>query len=117
VYLVGSGEKMGNWDADKSTFRLNWSEGHIWRATFKLAELDKSHEFKFIIRKGGNVDRWENGANHMYELSEVEKLLYSDSIRKQIESGLSNEIEIRTETFLYKFNRKTHLMQVHANWR
>lgn len=109
---------MGNWDAAASQFKLTWSQGHFWRQKFSPQEIDQRHEFKFVIKRAGNkVDRWEQGDNHVYDLEEIQKILFSDAIRTQIESGLSDEVEIRTENFTYKFNRKNNTLGLYAVWQ
>lgn len=71
-----------------------------------------------MIKKSDNkVDRWEQGENHIFDLAEIQKILFSDAILTQIESGLSDEVEIRTENFTYKFNRKNFLLGVYAVWQ
>jgi hypothetical protein len=46
--------------------KMNWTEGHLWKIEFRLSEVDETLEFKFVIKEGSHVVRWEEGFNHLY---------------------------------------------------
>ena len=70
IIMVGSVPELSNWNALKGGVRLTWTEGHIWRVKFKRSQLPQAFEFKFVIRDGRGVVRWEGNPNHQFNLSD-----------------------------------------------
>ena len=64
VGVLGSIEKLGNWD-QSGIFYLNWNSGNIWTGEI---EIDNNplidFEFKFVVSSNRYVKRWENGDNN-----------------------------------------------------
>jgi len=44
---------------------MKWNNGHLWTMQYKRSELTKNFEFKFIIKEGNTIIRWEEGVNHV----------------------------------------------------
>ncbi|CAG9334122.1 unnamed protein product [Blepharisma stoltei] len=63
IWVCGNHEKIGNWNPQHA-FKLEWSEGNIWKGTLPI-EKDKvgTLEYKYICKKGNNL-KWEFGPNH-----------------------------------------------------
>ena len=68
--MVGSVLELGDWDAQRKGVKLTWSDGHIWRVKFKRCQLPPIFEFKFVIKDGRGVVRWEGNPNHRFNLPE-----------------------------------------------
>ena len=68
--IVGAGEALGNWDADKA-LPLVEHEYHEWVISFDANTLPTNIEFKFVIL---GIDKviWEEGANRTMSLAAIE---------------------------------------------
>jgi hypothetical protein len=84
--------------------------------------LEQEAEYKFIIKEKGYFIRWEEGRNHVLNLTEVQRLtaegLKSRGITniKDIHSSLS-ELELsRTKPDSMKIVFGSKLLQVKASW-
>ncbi|MBO5805602.1 MAG: 4-alpha-glucanotransferase [Tidjanibacter sp.] len=64
LYVVGSSEALGCWDADKAV-ALTLENYPYWTASLDLAKLGDEFEYKFIVKENGNV-WWEEGGNRRY---------------------------------------------------
>lgn len=70
VRVVGSGEALGEWDAHRGV-QLQWSEGHVWRASAALpAESKVSFKFVKLSQDGGFVE-WEEGEDRTVALLDI----------------------------------------------
>ena len=64
VGVLGSIEKLGNWD-QSGIFYLNWNRGNIWTGEIEMNSNPLiDFEFKFVISSNRYVKRWENGNNN-----------------------------------------------------
>ena len=54
----------------KPCFRLSmkWNNGHLWTIQIAKSELESNFEFKFVIKEGNHLARWEEGMNHHYDI-------------------------------------------------
>ena len=68
--IVGAGEALGNWDADKA-LPLVEHQYHEWVISFDANTLPTNIEFKFVIL---GIDKviWEEGANRTMSLAAIE---------------------------------------------
>ena len=68
--IVGAGEALGNWDADKA-LPLVEHEYHEWVISFDANTLPTNIEFKFVIL---GIDKviWEEGSNRTMSLAAIE---------------------------------------------
>ena len=95
--MVGSTQLLGNWDANNKGIWLKWSEGHIWHAQIEIGELEDYFEYKFIIKRGNSLDRWEEGRNHIYDFKKYIEMLKQPEVLKQIHESQYDLIEITTD--------------------
>jgi hypothetical protein len=92
IYIFGNLDELGNWK--KNTFKLKWSEGHIWKGTLELNKEIKSFEYKFVcLAENQSYKRWEEGFNRIFLYDE--KLLIANSLIK---------MDCKWESFLLEFN-------------
>ena len=61
LYLTGAGPLLGCWRAERRALPLRWTEGHIWVINISVYELSDSLSYKFLVKSGGKVLRWEGG--------------------------------------------------------
>jgi len=62
IYIFGDSPDFGNWKNPK--FKLRWSEGHIWQATYQISKSSNSIKYKFVCHSNNN-DKWEEGENRL----------------------------------------------------
>ena len=62
IYIFGDSPDFGNWKNPK--FKLRWSEGHIWQATYQMSKSSNSIKYKFVCHSNNN-DKWEEGENRL----------------------------------------------------
>lgn len=59
--VLGSDAALGTWD-ETAPVPMEWSEGHVWRATVKTET--NSVEYKYVVRESdGQISRWKPGGN------------------------------------------------------
>jgi hypothetical protein len=69
--VVGNSEALGDWDPLKG-IELEWTEGHMWRASVALP-ADTKTSFKFIkVDESGTVLEWEDGEDRSVSLMDYE---------------------------------------------
>ncbi|MBO7300431.1 MAG: 4-alpha-glucanotransferase [Tidjanibacter sp.] len=64
LYIVGSSEVLGCWDAEKAV-PLTLSSYPYWTVALDLSKLGDEFEYKFIIKENGST-WWEDGYNRRY---------------------------------------------------
>ena len=64
LYIVGSCEALGSWDAEKAV-PLTLASYPYWTVALDLAKLGDEFEYKFIIKENGST-WWEDGYNRRY---------------------------------------------------
>ena len=64
LYIIGSGELLGNWDAEKAV-PLTLSSYPFWTLSLDLSKLGDEFEYKFIVKENDSV-WWEDGYNRRY---------------------------------------------------
>ena len=62
IYIFGDSPDFGNWNEPK--FKLNWNEGNIWKANYKISKSSKIIKFKFVYYSNSNMI-WEEGENRL----------------------------------------------------
>jgi len=40
---------------------MKWNNGHLWTMHYKKSDIPDKFEFKFIIKEGNTIIRWEEG--------------------------------------------------------
>ena len=71
VYIFGDNDKFGNWKEQK--FKLQWTEGHIWKREFEMNKNDKNIQYKYVLAKDNNV-KWEDRPNRILDPNNVSDL-------------------------------------------
>jgi len=74
VYIFGDIDKFGNWKEKK--FKLQWTDGHIWKKEFEMNKNEKSIHYKYVVAKNNNQLNWEQRPNRILDpnnLSGLEK--------------------------------------------
>ena len=71
VYIFGDDDKFGNWNEKK--FRLQWTEGHIWKREFEMNKNDRNILYKYVVVKDNNV-LWENRPNRILDPNNISDL-------------------------------------------
>ncbi len=82
-----------------------------------MKDLDQKFEFKFVIKEGNNIARWEEGHNHVYDFQKYLQSFSQPEIMKQIAEGQFDEIEIESEHEKIAFNSKTKVFILHTLWQ
>eukprot|EP00347_Sterkiella_histriomuscorum_P015445 403357005 len=116
VYQVGSDQNLGNWKGDGAQ-KMKWNHGHLWTAQYQRDKLSPSFEFKFIIKEGNNIARWEEGQNHTYNLENLMKKFEQPEIMRQLENGKFDEIEIAFDKEKISYNKLNRLFALHTLWQ
>ena len=73
ISIIGSIDKLGNWDEYKA-LNMNWTEGNIWKANIEHDDI-KSFEYKFIFMENGAIKKWEDGINRIFSFSQIKNKL------------------------------------------
>ena len=73
ISIIGSIDKLGNWDEYKA-LNMNWTEGNIWKANIEHDDI-KSFEYKFIFMENGAIKKWEDGINRIFSFSQIKNIL------------------------------------------
>ena len=47
VYIFGDDDKFGNWKEKK--FKLQWTDGHIWKKEFEMNKNDRNIQYKYVV--------------------------------------------------------------------
>ncbi len=63
-------------------------------------------EFKFVIKEGSNVVRWEEGYNHVYHFKVFEEAFNKPHILTAIAEGPDDIVEILTNTQRIAYDRQ-----------
>ena len=90
ISVIGSINELGNWDINRA-LKLGWNDGNIWKGTLVLSNNIKDFEYKFILKYGNYVKRWEDGYNRKINLLKIKDLIetypgnYSHVYLKNIE--------------------------------
>jgi len=75
IYIYGDNKDFGNWISP--SFKLNWSEGHVWQAIYSISKSIDYIKFKFVCHsKDYNI--WEEGDNRLLSPKNIEYLPKSD---------------------------------------
>ena len=85
---------------------MKWFEGHIWRIVFQRVEIGDNFEFKFVIKEGNQVVRWEEGFNHSFDIKRFNDILRQPSVLKEIEHSKYDVVEVATDKEKIGFDRK-----------
>ncbi|KAI8476954.1 MAG: hypothetical protein J3K34DRAFT_455529 [Monoraphidium minutum] len=68
VWVVGSAPALGGWDLG-SALALEWTEGHVWRATIEVDPSEvPSIEYKAVLKCADGPTIWEGGDNKTADL-------------------------------------------------
>ena len=97
VYIFGDDYKFGNWKEKK--FKLQWTEGHIWKREFEMNKNDKNIQYKYVLAKDNNVI-WEDRPNRILDPNNVSDL--------QMENG-KYILDQKWEHTTINFNLNYHL--------
>lgn len=73
-------------------------------------------EFKFVIKEGNQICRWEEGKNHTYNLEYFLSKFDQPEIKKQLENGKFDEIEIEFDREKISYNRVSKVFSLHTLW-
>ena len=71
IYIYGDNNDFGNWTSPK--FKLSWSLGHIWKASYKMSKSIDYIRFKFVCHSE-HYNIWEEGDNRLLSPKNVEYL-------------------------------------------
>ena len=82
ISIIGSIDKLGNWDEYKA-LNMNWTEGNIWKANIEYND-NKGFEYKFIFMENGAIKKWEDGINRIFSFSQIKNLLEPNLISGKI---------------------------------
>ena len=98
ISIIGSIDKLGNWDEYKA-LNMNWTEGNIWKANIEHDDI-KSFEYKFIFMENGAIKKWEDGINRIFSFSQIKNILEPNLISGKI-IKLNN---IMNQSIEYNYN-------------
>ena len=98
ISIIGSIDKLGNWDEYKA-LNMNWTEGNIWKANIEYDD-NKGFEYKFIFMENGAIKKWEDGINRIFSFSQIKNLLEPNLISGKI-IKLNN---IMNQSIEYNYN-------------
>ncbi len=98
ISIIGSIDKLGNWDECK-TLNMNWTEGNIWKANIEYDD-NKGFEYKFIFMENGAIKKWEDGINRIFSFSQIKNILEPNLISGKI-IKLNN---IMNQSIEYNYN-------------
>ncbi len=65
LYVVGDKPELGNWKPEAAT-KLRFADAQTWKGmvTMNADKAQQNIEYKYIVKKGDQVERWEEGGNH-----------------------------------------------------
>ena len=66
---------------------MTWSDKHIWKVSFPREQIGEQFDFKFVIRDGDGIVRWEGGPNHKFNLTEYVKQFSQPAIYEALKEG------------------------------
>ena len=119
--MVGSVPELGNWNPQQEGVRMTWTEGHIWRVKFKRNQLPPTIEFKFVIRDGQGVVRWERDPNHKFNLPEyIKKFSQPDAIEALKDGGMAGGVANLTfdnSEDMISYNKHKKGLSCFSPWR
>ena len=98
ISIIGSIDKLGNWDEYKA-LNMNWTEGNIWKANIEYDD-NKGFEYKFIFMENGAIKKWEDGINRIFSFSQIKNILEPNLISGKI-IKLNN---IMNQSIEYNYN-------------
>ena len=98
ISIIGSIDKLGNWDEYKA-LNMNWTEGNIWKANIEYDDI-KGFEYKFIFMENGAIKKWEDGINRIFSFSQIKYILEPNLISGKI-IKLNN---IMNQSIEYNYN-------------
>ena len=98
ISIIGSIDKLGNWDECKA-LNMNWTEGNIWKANIEYDDI-KGFEYKFIFMENGAIKKWEDGINRIFSFSQIKNILEPNLISGKI-IKLNN---IMNQSIEYNYN-------------
>ncbi|CDW91670.1 starch binding domain-containing protein [Stylonychia lemnae] len=116
VYQIGSDSRVGAWNGNHAV-RMKWNHGHLWNMQYNKSELPLKFEFKFVIKEGNTIVRWEEGMNHVHDLDKYLEKFKQTEIMKQIQAGKYDEIEIEFEKEKIAYNRVNKVFILHTLWQ
>ena len=62
IFIYGNSPDFGNWKQPK--FKLNWSDGHLWKGYYEMHKSSNPIKFKFVCHSA-TYDKWEEGENRI----------------------------------------------------
>jgi len=70
IRVVGSNQKLGDWDAHKAA-PMQWCEGGSWRLEIPFRKANVPFEYKYVVYNTQNGSlRWESAGNRRVEAAE-----------------------------------------------
>lgn len=64
--VVGSIAQLGKWK--EYTYDLVWTAGHVWVSKTPILVSTPLFQYKYVLMKDGQVERWERGVNRVADL-------------------------------------------------
>ena len=84
IELIGSIEKLGNWNTELS-FPMTYTEKGEWEATFDLDD-NEIFEYKYILKNNEKKVIWEGGKNRVFDLNIDHQIEVRDYWRPQVDT-------------------------------
>lgn len=114
--VIGSIDELGLWDPIKS-LKMNWNEGHIWKASFYLNNYNNNlhFEYKFIVITDNYVKYWEDGNNRIFTLTEISESIEPYINRHNDSNNIISFNNIMNQSFIYNINDYSLLIISHWN--
>jgi 4-alpha-glucanotransferase len=95
--LCGSGETLGNWDAQKSLAMIHLGNGE-WEATI---ETENTHfQYKYILQHRNLEFEWEGGTNRNFDQMGFNFLKIRDFWRPQIDAISALQTKVFTKVLM-----------------
>lgn len=64
--VVGSIPQLGKWK--EYSYDLAWTPGHVWVSKKPIVVSVPLFQYKYVLMKDGQVERWERGVNRVADL-------------------------------------------------
>ena len=109
VYILGDIDNFGFWKEKK--FKLEWTEGHIWKKEFEMYKNDKIIQYKYVVATNNNI-LWENRPNRTLDPNNV-----SDIKKENGKYILNQKWGLTTINFIlnYHLESNDYFMMVKGN--
>ena len=82
-----------------------------------MGDVESLFEFKFVIKQGNDLVRWEEGHNHIYDHNKLTARMKQPEVLKQIEESNFEEIEVATDRDKISYNKRTKVFAFHTLWQ